>query len=49
LRLEPATVRQIENLASQYRITIRAVAGLALEHGLDRAERELKRQARRAS
>jgi predicted transcriptional regulator len=49
LRLEPAAMRRIEALASHYRITISAVARLALEHGLDRAEQELERQARQAS
>jgi uncharacterized protein YerC len=49
LRLEPATVRRIEALASRYGITVSAVARLALVYGLDRAERELKRQARQAS
>ena len=49
LRLEPASVRRIESLASQYRLSVSAVARLALEFGLDRAERELRRQARQAS
>jgi hypothetical protein len=42
LRLEPATVRRLEALASQHHITVSAVARLALEHGLDRAERGTK-------
>ena len=49
LRLEPASVRRIESLATRYGLTVSVVARLAIEYGIDWAERELKRQARQAS
>jgi hypothetical protein len=46
VRMDPACVFEINRLATIYRMTPSAVVRMALESGLPKAERDLKKRAR---